>query len=226
MPPKKKKEEEVATAPQKIMSHEQVIATAINSVMQTVGYVQKKDRNQFQKYNYAGEAALLAALRPAMVQIGLVLLPSQKAVSPIDEYGNVFVTIDYTLLHAPTGAVYPHPLTAVGCGNDKNSKGGVGDKGLYKAITGANKYMLFKLFQLETGDDAEATNTEPVAPTDDALVKKYIMGVHPGADETSRSKRLELLNLMLGEKCNSSVQNINQVTTEEWSLLANLIKEK
>ena len=226
MPPKKKKEEEVATAPQKIMSHEQVIATAINSVMQAVGYVQKKDRNQFQKYNYAGEAALLAALRPAMVQIGLVLLPSQKAVSPIDEYGNVFVTIDYTLLHAPTGAVYPHPLTAVGCGNDKNSKGGVGDKGLYKAITGANKYMLFKLFQLETGDDAEATNTEPVAPTDDALVKQYIMGVHPGADETSRSKRLELLNLMLGEKCNSSVQNINQVTTEEWSLLANLIKEK
>ena len=38
----------------------------------------------------------------------------------------------------------------------------MGDKGLYKAITGANKYFLFKLFQIETGDDPER-DTAPVA---------------------------------------------------------------
>ena len=44
------------------------------------------------------------------------------------------------------------PIIAAGCGGDRN-KNGVGDKGLYKALTGANKYMLFKLFQIETGND-------------------------------------------------------------------------
>ena len=37
---------------------------------------------------------------------------------------------------------------------DRN-KNGVGDKGIYKAITGANKYALLKLLQLATGDDPE-----------------------------------------------------------------------
>ena len=141
MPKKKEPKEEIT--PEVKMSHEQAISVYINRVMTDVGYVQKKDDNKFQKYKYAGEGALLAALRPAMVRHGLVLLPSVEKVSPIDEYGNTTGTIEYTLTHAPTGAVWPKPLKAVGVGNDRNSKGGVGEKGLYKAITGANKYMLF-----------------------------------------------------------------------------------
>ena len=57
-------------------THEQVIVTFMNKVMAEVGYVQKKDENKFQKYKYAGEGALLAALRPSMVKHGLVLFPS------------------------------------------------------------------------------------------------------------------------------------------------------
>ena len=42
-----------------------------------------------------------------------------------------------------------------GSGNDRSRSGAVGDKGIYKAITGANKYALLKTFLLETGDDPE-----------------------------------------------------------------------
>lgn len=129
------------------------ITKALHEVMSKVGYVQKKDLNEFHGYKYAGEAALLEVLRPAMLEAGLLLLPSGEYCSEVDEYGNTRVAIDYTLAHKD-GEVWPDKLRAFGCGNDKN-KNGVGDKGTYKAITGANKYLLFKLFQIETGDDPE-----------------------------------------------------------------------
>jgi hypothetical protein len=66
----------------------------------------------------------------------------------------VSVLIDYTLVHKD-GEVWPEKITAAGMGNDRAKNGTVGDKGVYKAITGANKYVLFKLFQIETGDDPE-----------------------------------------------------------------------
>jgi len=230
--PKKKAEAEapVPQAPQAPppvkATHEQVIIVYMNKVMAEVGYVHKKDENKFQKYKYAGESALLAALRPAMVKHGLVLLPSIQKVSPIDEYGNTHVIIDYTLTHI-SGAVWPHPLSAAGCGNDRNSKGGVGDKGLYKAITGANKYMLFKLFQLETGDDAEkADNQEGKAKASDMeKVMAYIRSIHQSASEEDRKARMELLHHMLAQKGFDAVESHTHVTGDQWSQLLTLVGE-
>ena len=139
------------------------IATALHEVMQACGYVQKKQRNEFHRYNYAGEGDLLEVLRPAMLKAGLLLIPSGVERSPVDEYGNTHVTVEYTLAHKD-GDVWPDKIRAFGTGNDKNSKGGIGDKGTYKALTGANKYLLFKLFQIETGDDPETDSHEPPAP--------------------------------------------------------------
>ena len=135
----------------------QKIIVAIHEVMKKVGYVQKKGRNEFHKYNYAGESELLEALRPELLEQGLVLIPSGQSISEIDANGNTHVAIDYTLAHT-SGEVWPEKIRAFGCGNDRSSKGTVGDKGTYKALTGANKYLLFKLFQIETGDDPEKDN--------------------------------------------------------------------
>lgn len=134
------------------------IAAALHEVMSKVGYVKKTGRNSFHNYKYAGEADLLAVLRPVMVEAGLLLIPSVVDHSPIDEHGNKDVVIEYTLAHKD-GDVWPHKVRAIGTGNDKN-KNGVGDKGTYKALTGANKYLLFKLFQIETGDDPEKDGDE------------------------------------------------------------------
>ena len=130
------------------------IATALHAVMEACGYVQKTGKNAFHGYRYAGEADLLDKLRPAMVANGLLLLPSGKTVAGPDEHGNVTVAIEYTLAHKD-GDIWPEKLVAFGCGNDRAKNGSVGDKGVYKALTGANKYLLFKLFQIETGDDPE-----------------------------------------------------------------------
>lgn len=133
------------------MPKEALILRAMNEVMKEVDYVQKKGENDFHKYTYATEADVLERLRPAMVKHGLILIPSVQQVSAVDQYGNTTVSIHYTLAHV-SGAVWPTPVIAAGCGNDRN-KNGIGDKGLYKALTGANKYLLFKLFQIETGDN-------------------------------------------------------------------------
>lgn len=135
------------------LSPEATILRAMNAVMQEAGYVQKTGNNDFHGYRYATEADVLERLRPSMVKNGLILIPSVNQVSSIDAHGNTTVSVHYTLAHI-SGAVWPHPIIAAGCGGDR-SKSGVGDKGLYKALTGANKYMLFKLFQIETGDDPE-----------------------------------------------------------------------
>lgn len=135
------------------ISPEAQLIRALHSVMKEVEYVQKSGENDFHKYTYATEADVLAAIRPAMIKHGLVLIPSVQQVANIDAHGNTTVSISYTLAHI-SGAVWPQPIIAAGCGGDKN-RNGVGDKGLYKAITGANKYLLFKLFQIETGDEPE-----------------------------------------------------------------------
>ncbi len=56
--------------------------------------------------------------------------------------------------HAPDGSSVKN--TAAGEGLDQN-----GDKGTYKAITGATKYFLLKLFLIPTGDDPETDKRKP-----------------------------------------------------------------
>lgn len=135
------------------LTPETTILRALHAVMEDVEYVQKSGENDFHGYTYATEADVLKRLRPAMIKHGLVLIPSVQQVSNIDANGVTTVTMQYTLAHT-SGAVWPTPIFAAGSGGDR-SKSGIGDKGLYKALTGANKYLLFKLFQIEIGDDPE-----------------------------------------------------------------------
>ena len=143
------------------------IINALNQIMAEAGYVQKNSENKFHGYKYASEADLLETLRPAMIKHGLVLIPSVNNASPIDDHGNTLVSVEYTLAHI-SGEIWPDKITAVGCGNDRAKNGSVGDKGVYKAITGANKYLLFKLFQIETGDDPEKDEAAPPPAQDKA----------------------------------------------------------
>jgi len=136
----------------KVMSAK--IATALHNVMAKVSYVQKGSENKFHGYKYVSEADLLEKLRPALIEEGLILIPSVDMVRPLDEHGNTVVDMKYEIVHKD-GDIWPHTIRISGCGNDRAKNGAVGDKGLYKAITGANKYFLFKLFQIETGDDPE-----------------------------------------------------------------------
>jgi hypothetical protein len=131
------------------------ISRKIIAVMRDVGYVQKAGHNDFQNYKYATEADAIAALRPAMIKHGLCMIPSVESVEQ-DEWGNTNVLMHYRILDEEGNFL---SFRAAGSGNDKNNKG-VGDKGIYKALTGASKYALLKTFMMETGDDPEVPSQQ------------------------------------------------------------------
>jgi hypothetical protein len=181
------------------------IAAALHAVMAKVSYVQKDGKNSFHGYRYASEAALLGALRPAMIEEGIFLIPSVSMVKPIDDHGNTHVEMEYTLVHKD-GDVWPFSIRAAGMGNDRAKNGAVGDKGVYKAITGANKYLLFKMFQIETGDDPENEAQEapapafptkpvpppppPIEPKDDDVLKTYLSVIKLGLETATDEKAI------------------------------------
>lgn len=131
---------------------------ALQAAAICVGYIQKKGRNEFQQYNYVTESDVVAQTREALLDNDIVMIPSVESVSH-DEWGNTNIIVTYTMHHTTSGESLTFRMA--GAGNDRNSKG-VGDKGIYKALTGCNKYALLKALQLATGDDPEDEKDEPV----------------------------------------------------------------
>ena len=137
------------------MSELKAIAATILAVMKDVGYVQKQGRNTAQNYNYGAEADTVAKVRQAMIDHGLIAMPTviKYDVIPAGETkqgATKFLTtilVEYRFIDVATG----EELTGSVVGQGVDS----GDKGPYKAATGANKYMLWKALQIATGDDPE-----------------------------------------------------------------------
>ena len=83
---------------------------AINHVMGRVGYVQKQ-RSGTLKYTYAGETALIEAIRPHMVDVGLIfyqsgveLLNRAEFTSKSGAQGiNILSAFKWTWVHTPSG---------------------------------------------------------------------------------------------------------------------------
>jgi hypothetical protein len=149
------------------------VFAALLRAMHRTGYIQKGGYNQAMSYSFVQEAGAIDAVRPHLLEEGLVIIPS-ATINRIDDWGNVFVDVDYNVVHVETGDSFKFSMP--GCGNDWKTKSNMaGDKGLPKAITSANKYALLKLFQMATGDDPEVPNEidEPEAryPHDAPAIK-------------------------------------------------------
>jgi len=202
-------------------------------VMKRVGYVQKDGKNEFQNYKYASEANAIAAIRPALIEAGLFMIPSVESVSQ-DPHGNTNVLVIYRLFDDQGNFI---TFRAAGSGNDKNSRG-VGDKGIYKALTGASKYALLKTFMLETGDDPEVASehdveerpkpkTEPkVEPK--AEVKEEPRAPHPDTQKKSEDTIPEGWEAFSFIECARSCTSVSELT-ELWSAnqsVLNVLKKK
>jgi hypothetical protein len=137
--------------------------SAMLAVMGEIGYVQKTGKVQGggMNYRFAGEAALLKALRPHMVAHGLLLFPVACELREHHEvvetkYGpkpsrTIRTVSTYRLAHVSGEHV---DLQVAGEGQDK------GDKATAKAMTIALKYALRQAFLIETGDDPDTTRPE------------------------------------------------------------------
>lgn len=133
-------------------------------VMKRVGYVQK-GRSTGLSYSFAGEAALIEALRPAMIDNGLVmsgpigeelLADQQYKTARGGDARRVLVKVRYRLTHAPSGE--HEEYEAIGEAADTS------DKAVGKAETHALKYVLRQGFLIETGDDPDTTPSEHHQP--------------------------------------------------------------
>lgn len=117
------------------------------------GYVQKHKSDKL-NYSFAGEADLIAAIRPALVEHGIVI--------SIAEYVDVErctmttkngAIMNVTMLRAVVRFTHTSgthvDVQALGEGADS------GDKSTTKAMTCAYKYALRQTFAIETGDDPD-----------------------------------------------------------------------
>ena len=125
--------------------HEAVVA-----VMEEVRYIKRTGFNSHQNYSYASDAVLKAAYQPAMDKPGLSAYPTGASVVKQDD-NHVVLMYTFTLQHKSGEKV---DIMVPGEGRDK------GDKAVYKASTGAQKYFYHMTFRTPTGDDAECTWSE------------------------------------------------------------------
>lgn len=135
------------------------IYAAMSAVMAEVGYAQKTGKATFgDKYTYASEGDLIAALRPAMVAQGLSLHVCHVDRFDVEHFDTKSggkqlrcdVVVTYTMGHAASGETLT--IQSIGTGVDS------GDKAPYKAMTGALKYALRQSFIIETGNDPDASD--------------------------------------------------------------------
>jgi len=126
------------------------IAQKILNIMGKIQPVVKDGWNDFQKYKYVMEGDILELIRPLLIEERLVIIPSVVSVRELPQQGKQLVTeagVDYLIIDLDSGEQITTRWYGYG--------GDTGDKGIYKAYTGANKYCLLKTFGIYTFDDAE-----------------------------------------------------------------------
>jgi hypothetical protein len=132
-------------------------------IMALVHRIPKRGRNDFHGYDYATEADIVEAVRGELAKRNLMILPRvtrREAVNIVRTTNKgdksvmlTFADMTFAVEDGDSGEVREFPWT--GCGEDG------GDKGIYKAMTGAEKYFLMKLFLIPTGDDPETDKRRP-----------------------------------------------------------------
>lgn len=132
------------------------LAAKLAEVMGSINRIAKDGYNDFHKYAYATESSIVAAVRGLLAEQRVAITPSIGGYE-IREIGNgdkkkllFILKVSFTVRDGDSDETFV--LDWLGTGEDS------GDKALYKAMTGAEKYLLLKMFLIPTGDDPEATD--------------------------------------------------------------------
>lgn len=142
------------------------LAERMYEAMTALDFIAKDKTNTFHRYNYASDYAIKGAVHAELVRNRINFTVSFRDLIQKADSGLIFVIYDYKFssVDQPDDAITGQ---FIGSGEDKN------DKALYKAITGAIKYLLTSTFLIPTGDDPEVhedrtqqrISTQPVMKT-------------------------------------------------------------
>jgi len=177
-------------------------------VMAAVGYTQKTGWNEAQRYHYVTEADIAEKIRPELAKRNVIIFPTLVSTTrtsltrPMKDYVKTSYATDvvmrWTVVDGDSGEQFVCDIP--GCSESP------GDKGVYVAITGSEKYLLMKLFLLPTGDDPEDTSNEPTGTTEAAQavgkaklskLKEKIAGTAPESQEQPPDKPIVLFSVAL-----------------------------
>lgn len=139
------------------MAEQKSLVKKLSEVMKQVKYIEKKGFNKFHGYKYATESDVAEKVREVLAEQNVMMIPNLLEHS-MREHVNakgkteyiVAVNMEFKFYDGDSGEELIFHMS--GEGQD------AGDKGIYKAITGAQKYALMKVFMIPTGDDPEADN--------------------------------------------------------------------
>lgn len=146
------------------------LITKLSEVMGAIDRVPKKGRNAFHGYDYATEADIVEAVRRELAARHVMMVPHIENVewSELQRKNGTeklcTLSVRFDLFDGDTGEVLSVPM--MGQGSDS------GDKAIYKAMTGATKYALLKLFLIPTGDDPETETEAAPSPSPPAQGKR------------------------------------------------------
>lgn len=137
------------------MTEKRSLVMKLAEVMKQVKYIEKKGFNSFHRYKYATESDVAEKVREVLAENGVMMIPnvtSQTVREHVNAKGKTeyiaTVHMEFNFYDGESGEKITFNM--VGEGQD------AGDKAVYKAITGAQKYALMKAFMIPTGDDPEA----------------------------------------------------------------------
>ena len=134
------------------------LLTKLSLIMGKIGWVPKAGRNEFHKYDYAMEADIVATIRTLLIENRVFLYPfvvEQKQTPCVEKGYMTEIMVRWRFVDLDSGESLSIDMPGSGYDN--------GDKGLYKAITGSEKYLLLKTFLIPTGDDPERDENGPPA---------------------------------------------------------------
>jgi len=133
------------------------LSSKIIKIMNDVRHLRKGGKNKVMNYTFAQEAEVSMMCGEAMCKHGVVMLTSivdKTTIRHLTLKGTksflTTVKIDVTFIDVDSGESFTGSF--FGEGSD------YGDKGGYKAITGAVKYALLKTFLIGTDDEPEREN--------------------------------------------------------------------
>lgn len=128
-------------------------------VRRRIGYIQKRGHNERFNYTYVTAADLASAVGDALADLGVVVIPrlesiAYESVSPNHTAPQSITRVVMSYTFMDVDGAEQITVKIPGEGRDP------GDKGPYKAMTGALKYALLQSFLIATGDDPEDERAE------------------------------------------------------------------
>jgi hypothetical protein len=147
------------------MSNTSKLAAAIVAVMRASKGVPKTGHNSHFNYKFSSIEDVINAVRPAMVDNGIVIYPQTIEATVHGDRCDVLAT--YQVVHTSGESLQ---VVALGSGQDKQ------DKASNKAMTSAHKNLLIQLFCLPRGDDPDYSAPPVAEPEPDPFDAEQFMG--------------------------------------------------